>query len=124
MRMSHPFGDLLAQYRARKHGLTQARLAMLAGYDPPLVTKLCQGRKELTGPSGRERVVRVIAVLRDEGALATLEEANALLHAAGMPPLFPGYPDEHKLIQALKPDLPATFGELLRYLRKRARLTQ
>jgi hypothetical protein len=39
--MSHPFGDLLTQYRARKHGLTQARLAMVAGYDPPLVTKLC-----------------------------------------------------------------------------------
>ena len=29
----HPFGELLAQYRARKPGLTQTRLAELSGYD-------------------------------------------------------------------------------------------
>src|SRR6266568_3418229 len=102
--MSHPFGDLLTQYRARKHGLTQARLARLAGYDAPLVTKLCQGKKELTGPSGRERVVRLMGVLRDEGALTTLNDANALLKAAGMPPLYPGYPDEATLMQMMRPD--------------------
>jgi predicted ATPase len=100
--MAHPFGDLLNQYRARKHGLTQARLARRAGYDPPLVTKLCQGRKELTGPSGRERVVRLMGVLRDEGVLVTLEEANALLASAQLPPLFPGQPEEAALIQRLR----------------------
>jgi hypothetical protein len=30
--MAHAFGDLLRQYRARKAGLTLARLAHLAGY--------------------------------------------------------------------------------------------
>src|SRR5437868_6922886 len=99
--MSHPFGDLLSQYRARKHGLTQARLARLAGYDAPLVTKLCQGKKELLGPSGRERVVCLMAVLRDEGVLTTLDEANALLAAARMPPLFAGDLDEAALLRRL-----------------------
>ena len=72
--MSHPFGDLLTQYRARKHGLTQARLARLAGYHPPLVTRMCQGKKELTGPSGRERVVRLISVLRDQSDIFAGED--------------------------------------------------
>ena len=78
--------------------MTQARLAMLAGYDSPLVTKMCQGRKELTGPSGRERVVRLIAVLRDEGALTALGEAifthpttaEGLLGLFASPPSAPG----------------------------------
>src|SRR5512140_235259 len=100
--MAHPFGDLLTQYRARRHGLTQARLARLAGYDPSLITKLCQGRKELTGPSGRERVVRIIAALRDERVLTTLNEANALLKAAAMPSLFDGQPDESALMKSLQ----------------------
>jgi hypothetical protein len=90
--MSHPFGDLLSQYRARKNGLSQARLAELAGYDPSIVAKLAKGRKELTGPSGRERVVRLIGALHDEGALDTLDEANALLASAQMSPLLAGQP--------------------------------
>jgi non-specific serine/threonine protein kinase len=108
--MSHPFGDLLNQYRARKHGLTQARLAALAGYDASLITKLCQGRKELTGPSGRERVVRLMSVLRDEGVLTRLDEANALLKAAGMPPLFEGNPDEAGLMRRLKAPVDVDAG--------------
>src|ERR1044072_9486805 len=102
--MSHPFGDLLSQYRARKHGLSQTRLAHLAGYHPSLVTKMCQGRKELTGPSGRERVVRLISVLCDESVRTTLEEANTLLAAARMPPLFEGAPDERALMRRLTDD--------------------
>src|SRR5438552_11651593 len=101
MRMGHPFGNLLTQYRARKHGLSQARLAMAAGYDPPLVTKMCQGRKELTGSSGRERVVRLMRVLSEEGVLTQLDEANALLKAAGMPPLYEGAADEAALLRRL-----------------------
>jgi non-specific serine/threonine protein kinase len=100
--MGHPFGDLLTQYRARKHGLTQARLAALAGYHPPVITRMAQGGKDLTGPSGRERVVRLIEVLRCEGALTTLDEANALLKAARMPPLFAGQPEEAALLRALR----------------------
>lgn len=101
--MSHPFGDLLTQLRARKHGLSQARLAKAVGYDPAIVGKMCKGGKALTGPSGRNRVVRIIGALRDFGALSTLGEANALLDAAGLPPLYAGQPIEAALIQSLYP---------------------
>jgi len=96
------FGNLLTQYRARKPGLTQTRLAILAGYDPPLVTRMCQGKKELTGPSGRDRALRLMVVLCDEGVLATQAEANALLQAAGMPPLYQGAATEAALLRRLK----------------------
>ncbi len=99
--MAHPFGNLLAQHRARKPGLTQAKLAELIGYDPAVVGKMCRGGRELTGPSGRMRVVHIIDALRSQGALATLNEANALLAAAGMPPLFADEPVEAALMQHL-----------------------
>ena len=51
--MSHPFGDLLGTYRARKPGLSLARLAHLAGYDKAVLVRMSQGQKDLTGPSGR-----------------------------------------------------------------------
>jgi non-specific serine/threonine protein kinase len=101
--MSHPFGDLLSQYRARKHGLSQARLAEAIGYDPSLVGKMCKGGKELTGPSGRDRVVLIVEALRKAGVLVSLAEANALLTAADMPPLYDGLPVEAALIEALQP---------------------
>ena len=104
--MPHLFGELLRQYRARKPGLTQGRLADAAGYDPAIVARMAQGKKDLTGPSGRERVVRIIEVLRDEGALRTLAEANALLAAAEQPPLYEGLPAERALVQSLRPELP------------------
>jgi predicted ATPase len=100
--MSHPFGDLLRQYRARKSGLSQTRLAELAGYDQAVLVRMAQGQKDLTGPSGRERVVRLIGVLRDEGVLATLDEANALLRSAAMPPLFDGQAEEAVLVKSLR----------------------
>lgn len=53
--MSHPFGDLLLQFRARKRGLSQTRLAHLAGYGPAIVIHTCVGKKDLTGPSGRDQ---------------------------------------------------------------------
>jgi hypothetical protein len=99
--MSHPFGDLLTQYRARKHGLSQTKLAAAVGYDDAVIVRICQGKKALTGPSGRDRVVRIIGALRGFGALLTLDEANALLNAAGMPPLYSGQPVEAALIQSL-----------------------
>jgi non-specific serine/threonine protein kinase len=108
--MSHPFGDLLRQYRARKPGLTQTRLAGMAGYHPTVLVRMCQGKKELTGPSGRERVVRIVGILRDEGALTTIAEANALLAAAQMAPLFAGQPAEAVLLQKLHlGDAPVTL---------------
>jgi predicted ATPase len=97
-----PFGDLLRQYIARKHGLTQTRLAHLVGYDQAVLTRMSQGKKDLTGPSGRERVVQIIAALRDEGVLSTQAEANALLKAGGMPPLYAGRPTEAALLSTLK----------------------
>ena len=101
--MNHPFGDLLRQYRARKAGLTLMRLAHQAGYDKAILVRMGQGQKDLTGPSGRDHVVRVIVALQAEGVLATLAEANALLTAARLPPLFEGVPDEASLLQQLNP---------------------
>src|SRR6266542_4177512 len=100
--MVYSFGDLFRQYCARKRGLSQARLAGLAGYGPAVLTRMMQGKKDLTGPSGRERVVRLIGVLGDEGVLTTLAEANALLAAAHMAPLFVGLPEEAALIGTLR----------------------
>ncbi|HRA55701.1 MAG TPA: AAA family ATPase, partial [Thermoflexales bacterium] len=101
--MSHPFGELLREYRRRKPGLTQERLAHRVGYDPAVLVRMAQGKKDLTGPSGRERVVRLIEVLREDGALLAVEEANALLAAASQPPLYDGIPLERALIRALRP---------------------
>jgi predicted ATPase len=69
-----------------------------------VLVRMSQGKKDLTGPSGRERVVRLIAALRDEGVLASQQEANALLLAAGMAPLFEGQPAELALLKALPAD--------------------
>jgi predicted ATPase len=101
--VSHPFGDLLKQYRRRRPGLTQERLAHMIGYDEAVLVRMSQGKKDLTGPSGRDRVLRLIETLKDEGALHTLDEANALLAAAQMPPLYTGIPVERVLMQTLKP---------------------
>src|SRR5689334_21283264 len=99
--MSHPFGDLLTQYRARKPGLSLTHLANLAGYDKAVLVRMGQGQKDLTGPSGRERVVRIIETLAAEGAITTLDEANALLLAANLSPLFERQPAEAKLLSGL-----------------------
>ncbi len=97
----HPFGELLTQYRLRKSGLTQSRLAELAGYDHATVARMSHGKKDLTGPSGRERVVRLIETLADQASINTLDEADGLLLAANMPPLFARQPAEAKLISRL-----------------------
>ncbi len=97
----HPFGELLTQYRLRKPGLTQTQLAGLAGYDQAILVRMGQGKKDLTGPSGRERILRLAGVLFDLGALSTLDEVNGLLLAATMPPLFDRQPAEAELITRL-----------------------
>jgi predicted ATPase len=95
------FGDLLKLYRRRRPGLTQERLAHMIGYDEAVLARMVRGKKDLTGPSGRDRVVLLIDALNTEGVLSLLDEANALLDAAGMPPLYAGLPLERRLIARL-----------------------
>jgi predicted ATPase len=62
---------------------------------------MAQGKKDLTGPSGRDRVIRIIETLADQNCLSTVEEANSLLAAAGQPPLYDGQPAEARLLTRL-----------------------
>jgi len=78
--MSHPFGDLISQHLHRKHGLSQAKLAEGILQDPAVIGKMCKGDR-LTGPQARERVCAIIAWLRQQAALTTVDEANGLLNA-------------------------------------------
>ena len=98
--MRHPFGDLITQFLHRKRGLSQARLAAGIG-QPPNVISLMGGGKRLTGSQARERVVAIIDWLHREAVLTTLEEANALLTAAGMTGLDASNPGEAALLLAL-----------------------
>jgi predicted ATPase len=117
----HPFGELLTQYRLRKPGLTQTQLAGLAGYDQAILVRMGQGKKDLTGPSGRERILRLASVLLDLGALSTLDEVNGLLLSATMPPLFDRQPAEAALITRLAR---AQTGHLVRRTNLPAPLTR
>lgn len=98
--MSHPFGDLIKQHLSKKHGLSQSKLARGIDQDPAVITKMCQG-KRLSGIQARERVIAIIDWLNEEEALSNLEEANALLGAAGMSDLNADLPPESKLIERL-----------------------
>jgi len=101
--MTHPFGELLRQHRARKSSLTLARLAHAMGYNEAVVTRMAQGKKDLTGPSGRDRVISLIHILHEEGVLSTVNEANSLMTAAALPPLYEGLPQEAALLRLLEP---------------------
>src|SRR6187399_992558 len=101
MSLQHPFGELLAHFRARKPGLSQNRLAELSGYAPAVLVRMCQGKKDLTGPSGRDRILRIIDSLHGEGVLKTQAEANSLLEAASLPPLYAGQSLEAALLAKL-----------------------
>lgn len=80
--MSHQFGDLVWQHLVRKRGLSQNKLAIGIDQDRAVITRMCNG-KALTGPQSRERVVAIISWLHQQGVLDYLEEADALLAAAG-----------------------------------------
>ena len=97
----HAFGHLLKQLRSRIPGLTQARLAALAGYDPAVITRMVKGQQDLVGPQTRARVLRVIQALDEVGALRDVTEANALLAAANLSPLIEASTGEARLIQRL-----------------------
>jgi len=98
--MSHPFGDLLTQHLHRKHGLSQSKLAAGILQSPSIITDMSQG-KRLNGPQARQRVTAILGWLQQQGALAILDEANALLNAAGMAPLQERDTAEAILIQKL-----------------------
>ncbi|MFN8495357.1 MAG: helix-turn-helix transcriptional regulator [Caldilineaceae bacterium] len=129
MSHAHTFGSLLKQLRLRVPGLTQARVAELAGYDPSVITRMVKGLQDLTGPQARMRVLRVIHALDEAGALCGLEDANALLTAANLSPLIEATPSEAELIQRIyqhssssstirygsgSGEAPAYVGQLLR----------
>lgn len=97
----HAFGNLLKQLRSRVPGLTQARLAKLAGYDPAVITRMGHGQQDLTGPQTRDRILRVIQALDEAGALRSVDEANALLAAANLSPLIEASAGEAGLLQRL-----------------------
>lgn len=105
--VSHPFGDLLSQHLHRKHGLSQAQLAEGILQAPTIVTAMCKGRR-LTGPQARERVLAIIAWLRAQDTLSSMDEANALLSAAGMPPLHLQVQDEAALGRTLNVTAPVS----------------
>ncbi len=94
---------MLAQLRHRSPGLTQSRLAELNGYDQAILVRMNAGGKDLTGPSGRERVNRILQTLVQLGVHLTLDEANELLASAVMPPLFGQQPTEAQLLARLSP---------------------
>jgi len=100
--VSHPFGDLLTQHLHRKHGLSQAKLAAGILQPPSIISEMCQG-KRLQGRQARERVVAMIEWLQQQGALITLDEANALLNAAGMAALQQTGATKAIFIQQLRP---------------------
>lgn len=97
----HAFGNLLKQVRSRVPGLTQARVAELAGYDPAVITRMAKGQQDLIGPQTRARVLRVIGALAEAGALQDVAEADALLAAANLSPLIEASDGESGLIQRL-----------------------
>jgi predicted ATPase len=99
-KVSHPFGDLLTQYLHRKHGLSQAKLAAGILQTPSIISEMSQG-KRLSGAQARKRVTAIVAWLQQQGALTTLDEANALLNAANMDPLQERAGDEALLIRKL-----------------------
>lgn len=98
--MSHPFGDLISHHLHRKHGLSQSKLAAAILQAPSVITDMCQG-KRLQGRQARERVIAIIDWLQQQGVLATQNEANALLTAAGMAALYEDNGDEAQLMAQL-----------------------
>ncbi len=98
---THPFGDLVTRYRARKHGLSQAKLADLSELDSTVLSHMCNGRR-LEGSHARERVLKVITGFYRAGALKTVEEANSLLRTARLADLDNSDPDDARLLALLE----------------------
>ena len=106
--MEKSFSELLTLIRQRKPGLTQERIAHQMGYDAALIARMIAGKKDLTGPSGRNRVLILICVFIDEGVLFTIEEANDLLLSGGLHPLHPAIACDSAILERLQ-QLPSAF---------------
>ncbi|MFQ3630436.1 ATP-binding protein [Roseiflexus sp.] len=99
------FGMTLSRYLLRNPHLTRDQLASGINQDPAVITDMCKGRR-LTGLQARQRVLHMIAWLREHRVLFSLEEADALLIAADMAPLDADRPAEAALWRAFnEPDL-------------------
>ncbi|MEO5950845.1 MAG: hypothetical protein ABIQ44_00075, partial [Chloroflexia bacterium] len=97
---THPFGDLVTRFRARKHGLSQAKVAEMGGLETSVLSHMCNGRR-LDGNGARGRVRQVLRGLQVAGALATVEAANSLLRAAKMADLDADDRDDAHLLALL-----------------------
>jgi len=106
--MSHQFGDLVWQHLVRKRGLSQNKLAVGIGQDRAVVTRMFNG-KALTGPQSRDRVVSVIEWLHYQGVLDYVDEADALLAAAGKHGLSADQPQEAQLLRSLTERAPVAI---------------
>ncbi len=100
--MSSSFGDLVRQHLSRKHGLSQNKLADGINQDPSVISRMCKGQR-LTGPLARERVLEIIRWFHAQGVLSSLNEANALLEAAGMARLNEKDSSDASVIRLLPP---------------------
>lgn len=96
--MNHPFGDLIVRHLRRRSGLSQAKLAAGILQNPSIIAKMRKGQR-LTGVQARERVLLIVRWLNMQGVLDNVNEANALLVAAGLAPLRPTEPTEAAILQ-------------------------
>ncbi len=99
--MSHPFGDLITRHLYRKRGLSQNKLAEGIDQEPAVISAMSHGRR-LTGPQARDRVLAIIHWFYDQDVLETVEEADALLEAAGLAKLNVNEPRELQILDLLK----------------------
>lgn len=83
-----------------RRGLKQADLARGLSIDDSAISRLANGQR-LSGKDLRERIVTIVAWLHQQDALATVEEANALLAAADRAPLQRISPSENELLDQL-----------------------
>ena len=103
--MSHVFGDLLTQHLHRQHGLSQSKLALGIDQDPAVISAMCRGAR-LRGSGARERVVRIIGWLHEQGVLTDVTEADALLAAADMTGLRAAEPRRSSYITGVSAERP------------------
>jgi len=96
--MNHKFGDLLQEYLQAKK-LTQKDMAKAINVDPALVSRMVGGY--LSFQRARETVVKMLVWLHEQQAINHLDEANALLEAAGMEGLSADQKREAELLSSL-----------------------
>lgn len=98
---SHPFGDLLHRHLGPRRDLSQKKLAAGINRSDSAISHLCHGRR-LEGRDVRNTVLEIAGWLHSQGALAYIDEANALLDAAGKDPLSPDRSEDLDLLGCLR----------------------